>query len=236
MDKGGYSYRNTNIHILILGKHYFPLGFYLQKGGLHGLKNLYRIISLESFLSLLLNSEDRLVRPIDCWEDTYEGFLLRMIEQQDDKCREVVDRIYRDISKESVDKTIINLAKLIRCRFTCYCMCWSRKKDSDALWRIYSYDKKAIQLVSSEERISKTIADANFDEDNYLIEDIQYDEKDDMLSLRKLFEPSSKIHDTFLHKRTAFDHEKEVRVILHNVFDWDMREDRIKDDICRLSP
>lgn len=34
--------------------------------------NLYRIISLETFVDLIHNKHERYVRPVT-WEDTYEG-------------------------------------------------------------------------------------------------------------------------------------------------------------------
>lgn len=197
------------------------------------MQKLYRIISLESFLSLLLNSEDRLSRPIDCWEDTYEGYLFRLIERRDEKTKKVIERLYHDVSENSAEKTIANLAKLLRCRYTCYCMCWSKIVDSDAMWRIYSYDQKAIQLVSSKEKLRNTMENSCFAKTSYCIEDVQYDDNDDLLSLSKLFGPGTSIHDTLLHKRIAFRHEDEVRVISHFHFGWDVREGKIKNDLLR---
>ena len=46
--------------------------------------NLYRIISLETFLDIVLNKRERYVRPAT-WEDTFEGYLFSKLENQEEK-------------------------------------------------------------------------------------------------------------------------------------------------------
>ena len=46
--------------------------------------NLYRIISLETFIDLLHNQRERYVRPAT-WDDNYEGYLFRRIEDPEDR-------------------------------------------------------------------------------------------------------------------------------------------------------
>lgn len=41
-------------------------------------KRLYRYISFEDFVNLLVNNKERFVRPVS-WEDKYEGYLLSLI-------------------------------------------------------------------------------------------------------------------------------------------------------------
>ena len=41
---------------------------------------VYRIIGIESFLSILMNKEERYVRPIDSWQDTFEGYMLHQLD------------------------------------------------------------------------------------------------------------------------------------------------------------
>ena len=107
------------------------------------MENLYRITSLEGFLSLLINKKERFVNPIDKWEDTYEGYFLQLLSDED-KFMEIIDRLYNDISKRAYKTTCRNIAKLLSNRYDCYGLCWSTVRDSDAMWRIYSYDHKAI--------------------------------------------------------------------------------------------
>ena len=53
--------------------------------------NLYRIISLESFIDLLHNKRERYVRPAT-WEDTFEGYLYSKL--YDEKERKEVKKCF----------------------------------------------------------------------------------------------------------------------------------------------
>ena len=46
-------------------------------------KRLYRYISFEDFVNLLINNKDRFVRPAS-WEDKYEGYLFSHIETKEE--------------------------------------------------------------------------------------------------------------------------------------------------------
>lgn len=54
--------------------------------------NLYRIISLETFLDIVLNKRERYVRPVT-WEDTFEGYLFSKFDNQEEK-RKIVEYLY----------------------------------------------------------------------------------------------------------------------------------------------
>lgn len=51
--------------------------------------DLYRIISLETFVDLLHNKRERYVRPA-IWDDNYEGYLFGKIENAKDR-RKIID-------------------------------------------------------------------------------------------------------------------------------------------------
>ena len=55
--------------------------------------NLYRIISLETFIDLLHNKRERYVRPAT-WDDNYEGYLFRKIEDAEDRRKNIEDMYY----------------------------------------------------------------------------------------------------------------------------------------------
>lgn len=173
-------------------------------------QELYRFISFESFMNLLITKEERYVRPIDCWEDTYEGYMLHMLDTNKGT-REVLEIIYDKYSgnENKLHNTMLIYSQLLRARYACYGQSWSKVKDSDAMWRIYSYNKKAIQLVSEKDRIKNLFGNNS---EKYLklrIGDITYDDNVDV-SIRKGM-PAT---EPYFHKRDAFKHEEEVRVIL----------------------
>lgn len=45
-------------------------------------ENVYRYISFENFVDVVINEKLTLVSPLSFWEDTYEGWLFRMLQQK----------------------------------------------------------------------------------------------------------------------------------------------------------
>ena len=122
--------------------------------------NLYRIISLETFIDLLHNKRERYVRP-ETWDDNYEGYLFGKIENSKDR-RKIIEDVYYNVCPRNYTATINNLLKLEHGKYFVYGQCWSTLSDSDALWRIYSYSHHAIQIKTTDVRIKnllKTKAD-----------------------------------------------------------------------------
>lgn len=175
---------------------------------------LYRITSLEGFLSLLINKRERFVNPIDKWEDTYEGYFLQFLNDED-RLMEIINLLYDRISSRAYKVTCRNIAKLLGCRYDCYGICWSTEKDSDAMWRIYSYDEKAVQLISSEDRIRRMLKGAGKEEKDISIYKVKYDLVSDEQLCDKMINTGVALDAAYFHKREAFSHEKEKRVIIH---------------------
>ena len=46
-------------------------------------KHLYRFISFEDFINLVINNKDRFVRP-SIWDDGYEGYLFSSLDSPED--------------------------------------------------------------------------------------------------------------------------------------------------------
>ncbi|SNU06217.1 Protein of unknown function [Lachnospiraceae bacterium] len=174
---------------------------------------LYRIINLEAFISICINKEERYVNPLYCWEDTYEGYLLKKLETESGY-KEVIHVLY-DLFKGNAEQTINNLAKLQRARYSCFGQCWSMEKDSDAMWRIYSFNKHSVQLISNEERIRNMIDSNNIPDLIARINKVKYDlNPNNSNTISDIIYSGSKSDEAYYHKRTAFEHEKEVRVII----------------------
>lgn len=176
---------------------------------------LYRITSFEGFMSLLVNKAERFVRPIDGWEDTFEGYHLHLLDT-DEGAKRIIRVIYYEISGQDVKTTIANYSKMQRARYACYGQCWSLVEDSDAMWRIYSYGKKAVQLVSTRERIKNMITQSRWSGYKPRIEKVKYDLLSSGSSLTGVIKPGSKTDEPYFHKRIAFEHEKEMRVLLND--------------------
>jgi len=180
---------------------------------------LYRVISLESFLSLLYYQAERYVRPIGFWEDTYEGYMLHYLDSEEGE-KKLLRTLYNDIVNHREHDAIKNYVKLLHARYLCYGQCWSTEPDSDAIWRIYSYGNKSIQLVTTYDRILRTItSESDWNGKEPRIEMVQYDSKEVPIeeSVSKYFTSGMPVDEPYFHKRYAFQHEHEVRVILNDV-------------------
>ena len=181
--------------------------------------DLYRIVSLESFLSLLINKTERFVRPMDGWEDTFEGDILHLLDDEEGEKR-IINILYNDLVKHRTFDAIRNYVRLLHARYLCYGQCWSTLKDSDAMWRIYSYGNRSIQLITTAEKINDMIINgSDWSGRKPNIEKVKYDSRDTPLiqNLPEYFSLGMFVDEPFFHKRIAFSHENEVRVVLNDV-------------------
>jgi hypothetical protein len=179
--------------------------------------NIYRIVSIETFIDVLHNRRERYVRP-SCWDDTFEGYLFQKLHEKESRNR-IIKEIYNNVCPKNYISTIDNVLKLEHSRYYVYGQCWSKEADSDALWRIYSYGKHSIQIQSTKEKIYKMLSDKGNIAGHHIGE-ISYDvdESEDIIVKQLLqLKSSLSIYEPFLHKRVAFEHEKEVRVLIDDV-------------------
>ena len=135
--------------------------------------------------------------------------------------KDVVKILYDIVSPNNISAVIHNYFKLWTARWQCFGQCWSKTNESDALWRIYSYEKMAVRIETEEKAIRSTLENL-FQQSNqqgqYSIEigDVQYDLKDSncLKEQGEMLKNSLKVVTPFFHKRKAFQHENEKRVIL----------------------
>lgn len=174
---------------------------------------LYRIISLETFVDLLHHKRERYVRP-STWEDTFEGYLYSKLYDVEER-KKIIREIYYNVCPRNYKATIDNILKLEHAKMFVYGQSWSKLAESDAMWRIYSYNKHSIQIHTTDARMRKifdTVPDIKYD-----IKRIKYDvdSQDDITSIQiRQLKKSLSIYEPFLHKRTAFKHEAEYRVLI----------------------
>lgn len=182
------------------------------------MKSLYRFISLPSFVNLVEHKKERYVNPCT-WEDTCEGYLLRLLEKKGN-IEDVLMELMNTFSRGNPEAATKNYFKLWCARWLCYGQCWTTMMESDALWRIYSYDRMSIRIETNEEEIKSLFSNQNIS-DSYIvrIDDIRYDLDADQQfktfsELMQDVYDSKHITEPYYHKREAFKHEYETRVIL----------------------
>ena len=105
-----------------------------------------------------------------------------------------------------------------------YAQCWGLRPVSDAMWRIYSSDRTAVRIRTSFASLS-TVLDAACQSGaiEYFIKEVEYCKPQDLRirlqnireSLQSGFAVEHAVKGLCL-KRDAFDHETEVRIIVHD--------------------
>ncbi len=155
---------------------------------------LYRIVSFDTLLKMFNEKKNTLVLTSK-WEDVYENFLLK----------ESFIRNGKPYSLDSFQDRVFG-------------QCWSTKQSSDALWRIYSPDKKSVRIKTTIGRLwnckpSKSCGGS------FLIGKVQYFSQskiqEDLVKVSSFSvdELSKLMISSLFVKRTSFSHESEYRLI-----------------------
>lgn len=84
-----------------------------------------------------------------------------------------------------------------------YAQCWSKLAESDAMWRIYSYDNKALRIKVARESLEAL--------ENVDVVDVAY--SDNPTEVMEKLTRDQRFLAAWSIKRTAFAHEQEVRLI-----------------------
>jgi hypothetical protein len=87
-------------------------------------------------------------------------------------------------------------------RRSTYVSCWSLGPESEAMWRIYCEGQEGVAMVTTLERLRASLADAEV-----LISPVRY------IDYRRESLPGRDCIQQLVHKRIAFVHEREVRVL-----------------------
>lgn len=179
-------------------------------------KHLYRFISFEDFINLVINNKDKFVRP-SVWDDGYEGYLFSSLDSPED-VRHIVSEMYYNLCPRNYYAIPDNYFRMWHSKCFTYAQCWSEHRETDAMWRCYSYGNRAIRIRSRADKLLahvKSIFQENSGFTVYLRK-VSYD-----LNKRTNIEQqiaqmgdSKLTHETYFHKRPAFKHEKEVRLLI----------------------
>ena len=155
-------------------------------------KFVYRYISFDSLLQMLTEECITLVQT-NYWEDVYENFILK-------------ENYYSNGRKINA----VWLSKMFLGQ------CWTGKKSSDAMWRIYSPDKKGLRIrtrIGKIMNILKSEKSCFFGRVEYLP---QARIEKDLASLKGNISvdqlPYLMLESQFI-KRNSFSHESEYRII-----------------------
>lgn len=143
-------------------------------------KFLYRYISFETFVGMVQKQALTFVLP-STWEDSQEESPFHQL-----------------ISKR---KTAVEMAFFVASHNKTYAQCWSELAESDAMWRIYAYNNRALRIKVKTDKITQL--------DNVQAISVTY--SDSPFDCEKFDETA--LLSSLAYKRTAFVHEKEIRLI-----------------------
>ena len=157
-------------------------------------KALFRIIPFDSLLQMLNEKSNTLVQ-IKYWDDVYENFILK---------------------EECVKNGNVLSVKQMSNRF--YGQCWTRKESSDAMWRIYSSDRKSVRIKT---RIGKlnSIIPQDDNKDLFVLGKVNYFPQSKIENDLMTIGPISKdqfinlVFQSLFVKRNSFSHEAEYRLV-----------------------
>ncbi len=161
-------------------------------------KYLYKYLSFPAFVDMIQRKELHFVLPSE-WEDTEENSF-----------------VYE--WARNLDEVLNKYMTLLLVNRT-YAQSWTVLEESDAMWRIYGYDKQSIRIKVHTSSIAEL--------DGVKIEPVKYSDVlvpysyDDMSHSEMLLKYISQ-------KRCAFKHEKEVRLLYIDKIDENKVEPAIR--------
>ncbi len=165
---------------------------------------VYHVFKKKWFVSLLETGKNVLQHP-SMWEDPFENFLLTCT----------------GIASEGEPVSLEGLSE------NWYGQCWTKNRDSDAMWRIYSPCRTGVCVSTTVEKLFASIVDTadQFANLKYFIGEVSYESEEaieDFLSKTSFWQialggQADGFARTLLVKRPEFSHENEVRLLYHDV-------------------
>ena len=166
---------------------------------------LYRVIPFNRLLGILLKGQITFTLT-KSWEDVYENFLL----------------------KSTFHTGLMENQKLDSYQDTLYGLCFTTKRESDAMWRIYSQDKNSIRIRTNLgyiiDMLNKGPINSPYKRLEIRIGEVDYPfnhilrEKYESLTENEILDNFNKhLLDSMFLKRNEFSHEKEFRIIIRGL-------------------
>ncbi len=167
---------------------------------------IFRIITINRLFQLFETRSNVLVRPKK-WDDPFEKFI-----------SESITKLKFEDEKETT----------VGFRDDLYAQCWTKTRESDAMWRIYSPEKNGVRISTTPRKLLNSLSSTLNDVKHYS----SYIGKVEYFSTPKLKEYVNESVDkwvyfdidgrglanSLLFKRNAFKHENEVRLIYNSKF------------------
>lgn len=160
--------------------------------------NIYRTISFERLVELLLCKKNTLVRPA-MWGDPYEDL----------------------IGQAQVSSAMKGVGRFANAR-NYYGQCWTLHKASDAIWQIYSDGTDGYRVRTTVRKLLTSLKTQINNPDVYChIGLVQYKSDEELIDFGKNhfhrgeLSVSEQMAEAYMVKRNAFKHEEEVRLIFH---------------------
>lgn len=161
--------------------------------------NIYRIFKIERLMEVFESNKLCLVNPLK-WDDPFDNFLF--------SC------------KIKMNGELVGLEGIFD-KF--YGQCWTTKKESDAMWRIYSTEKTGVKVKTTVERLFDAVYDNEneFADRHYYIGRVNYQEESEIVEFFRRINGLDFVRDitfkcqtsSLFLKRMEFEHEEEVRLI-----------------------
>lgn len=177
---------------------------------------LLRYMSFAKFVAMLSSRSLHLCRLDALGEkDRFEGSLPRG--QHERLVRELIGELENDPPPELVDarkrwtSTGRDIeweaeaqvrAYTLALRNSTYVSCWSQGPESEAMWRLYCEGHEGVAMVTTLAKLRGSLAQADV-----VISPVRY------IDYREETPPGRDYFQQLVHKRVAFEHEREVRVL-----------------------
>jgi len=168
-------------------------------------KPIYRIFTIQRLLEVFGENALTLVKPSK-WDDPFENFLM--------KAKGVLP-----------DGTQFSVAS----REHFYGQCWTNKRETDALWRIYAPDKNGVRVRTTPRKLLTALLTQNPQTNGVnltcFIGKVEYFKKDVLEGFFRVLpdlltdKAGVGLAKTLLLKRTEFEHEDEVRILFNSLKD-----------------
>lgn len=179
-------------------------------------KKLFRYIGFEDFVNLVINNKDRFVRP-SSWEDKYEGYLFSHMETPED-VHQIVREMYYNLCPRNYYAIPDNYFRMWHSKWFTYAQCWSKHPETDAMWRSYAYANRAIRIRTKDDKLLEHAKKVFPEEEQFSVylNKVSYNLNRESALEQQIgqMKDSLSAHETYFHKRPAFRHEGEYRLLI----------------------
>src|SRR5690554_6622501 len=157
---------------------------------------IFRIISIDRLFQLFTEKHNVLVNP-KRWDDPFENFIMNSLIEF---------------------KSGIQIS--IGFRENVYGQCWTKTRESDAMWRIYSPEKNGVRIATTPRKLLNALNNcSNNPKNECFIGKVKYLTTKKLKSLLEkegaelvLNKNGTGLAQSLLLKRTPFKHENEIRL------------------------